>query len=114
MRGALAFFCLCAVVGAQQRASLETRADRDTYYGDVRVVYDRESGREAPVQDEVGYHGPMVSPNWLVAEMRRLNAFRKATLHCIGIGEADRNLLRTLAAESRGEVYLIGSKTGGR
>ena len=32
MRGTLALLCLYAVAGAQQRASLETKTERDTYY----------------------------------------------------------------------------------
>ncbi len=82
----------------------------DEYYGDGTIVSEREFGREVAIVNDVTYHGPMVFPNWLLAELRRMNAFRKVPVHCIGIGEADIDLLRALAEASQGEVYLLGAK----
>lgn len=82
----------------------------DDYYGDGTIVREREFGREVEMVHDVTYHGPMVYPNWLLAELRRMNVFRKVPVHCIGIGEADIDLLRALAESSQGEVFLLGAK----
>ncbi len=82
----------------------------DDYYGDGTIVREKEFGREVEIVHDVTYHGPMVFANWLLAELRRLNVFRKVPVHCIGIGEADIDLLRALAEASQGEVFLLGAK----
>ena len=66
--------------------------------------------------NDVTYHGPMRFPNWLFAEVRRLNVFRKVQIHCVGIGDADIDLLRAIAEVTHGGVYLFGAeaKAAGR
>ena len=82
----------------------------DVPYDDVVIVRDGEYGRRSEAVHDVTYPGPMVYPSWVYAELRRLNAFRKVPVHCVGIGEADIKLLRALAEVSHGEVYVLGAK----
>ena len=88
----------------------------DRHYGDIKVVSELEYAREVKAVQNIIYQGPMVSAQWLYAELLRLNAFRKVPVHCIGIGEADVRLLRAFAAASHGEIVLLGAKAkaGGR
>jgi len=46
----------------------------------------------------------------LVGDVKRMNAFRRIRLHCIGLGEANMGLLRRLAEMGHGEVYAVGDK----
>ena len=85
----------------------------DRHYGDIRVVSELEYAREVKAVRNVVYQGPMVSAQWLYAELMRLNAFRKVPVHCIGIGEADVRLLRAFAGVSHGEIVLLGAKAKG-
>lgn len=92
---------------------------RDKDYGEGRVVREHEEKNEVKrTGDPLWYHGPMDKPDWLTGDVRRLNAFRKVQLHCVGVGEADANLLRRMAGENFGEVYFFGAKAkqaaGGR
>ena len=85
----------------------------DKHYGDLRVVSELEYAREVKPVSNVVYQGPMVSQQWLYAELCRLNVFRKVPVHCIGIGEADVRLLRAFAEVSQGQMVLLGSKAKG-
>lgn len=98
-------------------------SDKD--YGEGRVVVDQEYGAEAARTPTLNYHGPYVDISvlrnpgihWLVDDVRRMNAFRRVRLHCIGIGEANFKLLKDLAEIGHGEVIVVGRKaqerTGG-
>jgi hypothetical protein len=83
----------------------------DKDYGEGRVVADVEYGAEAPRTPTLVYHGPYSSDaNWLAEDVRRLNAFRRIRMHCVGLGEANMSLLRRLAEMGHGEAFEFGSK----
>ena len=82
----------------------------DKDYGEDKVVAELEYGREIPRPEIIIYHGPMDQPRWLRQDIRRMNVFRKVQIHCIGIGDADIGLLRGIASDSEGQVYLFGTK----
>jgi hypothetical protein len=82
----------------------------DKDYGEGKVVYDQEYDVEAPRQPRIGYPGPYLQNEWLVEDVKRMNAFRRIRLHCIGLGEANMGLLRQLADMGHGEVYAVGDK----
>jgi hypothetical protein len=82
----------------------------DKDYNEGRVVHDQEYGVEAKRTPQIRYPGPYVNAEWLVEDVRRMNAFRRIRLHCIGLGEANMGLLRQLADMGHGEVYAVGDK----
>lgn len=85
----------------------------DKDYGEDQVVLDRESGAAAARTPMLWYHGPYVDPRALVPDIERMNTFRRVRIHCIGIGEADENLLRDLAKVGQGQVYMVGKSNKG-
>jgi hypothetical protein len=80
--------------------------DRD--YGDDKVVEDRESGVETKRSPRLWYAGPYVRDEWIEEDVRRMNAFRRIRLHCIGLGEANESLMKKLAEIGNGECQLLG------
>jgi hypothetical protein len=47
----------------------------DIDYKDVKVVAEREYGREVTRRDNIVYHGPMDQAHWLHEDIRRMNVF---------------------------------------
>src|SRR5262245_60875797 len=83
------------------------KIDKD--YGEGNVVVDTEYNKSVAKRPPmIHYHGPYDQPEWLVEDVRRMNAFRRVRLHCIAIGEANVHLLEQLAAMGHGEVYTVG------
>jgi hypothetical protein len=82
----------------------------DKDYNEGKVVYDQEYGVEAKRTPQIGYPGPYCLDEWLVEDVKRMNAFRRIRLHCIGLGEANMGLLERLAEMGHGEVYAVGDK----
>jgi hypothetical protein len=80
----------------------------DKDYGEERVVEDRESGIETKRSPRLWYAGPYVHDNWLIEDTRRMNAFRRIRIHCIGLGEANESLLKSLADIGNGECHIHG------
>lgn len=68
---------------------------------------DPETGEKHPDQDVLNYYGPYAQYEHLVRDVERMNLFRKAQIHCIGIGEADPRLLQSLAELGGGEFRSI-------
>lgn len=83
-------------------------ADKD--YKEGKVVKNHESGAPAERTPTILYPGPFVGDDWLLADVRRMNAFRRITLHAIGIGEANMRLLERLAEVGNGETFSFGKK----
>jgi hypothetical protein len=84
--------------------------ETDIYEEGIRVVHDRESGAAAPKTDNINYQGPYSQPDWLIMDIRRLNMFRQAEIHCIGLGkEANEGLLRRIADVGGGKVRMLGN-----
>lgn len=67
-----------------------------------------ESGVLDAPSDTVEYCGPYWQPRHLVRDLRRLNLFRHAEIHCIGLGEASESLLREIASVGLGKVRILG------
>jgi hypothetical protein len=84
----------------------------DKDYGEGRVVHDKEYGREAARTPNLVYHGPYDQDEWLIEDVKRMNAFRRIRLHCIGLGEANMKLLRQLAEMGNGESFSFGDTRG--
>ena len=82
----------------------------DKDYGEGKVVVDQEYSAGAPRTPQLRYPGPYVQDEWLVEDVKRMNAFRRIRLHCIGLGEANMDLLRRLADMGHGEVFAVGDK----
>lgn len=80
----------------------------DKDYGEGKVVLDTEYGASAPRTERLIYPGPYVRDEWLIEDLRRMNAFRRIRMHCIGLGEANMNLLGKLAEMGHGEVFVFG------
>lgn len=83
---------------------------KDKDYGEGNVVVDSEYNAGAPRTPELIYYGPYHQDDWLVEDVKRMNAFRRIRLHCIGLGEANMTLLRRLAEMGHGEVFAVGDK----
>jgi len=96
---------------------------QDKDYGEGRVMKDVEAGVEANRTPRINYPGPYSAfPNvqgrpsagqldcWLLRDVKRMNAFRRIRLHCVGLGEANEALLDSLADIGNGEVFIVGRK----
>jgi hypothetical protein len=71
---------------------------------------DPETGRslDKPDTDILHYYGPYVHAGHMLDDIRRLNLFRKCEINCIGIGEAEDDTLKQIAAIGHGKLRLIG------
>jgi len=64
--------------------------------------------RHTPKKDyRLIYHGPYHDWRYLVDDVRRLNLFRQAEIHCIGLGEASKRLLDRIAKQGFGKVKMV-------
>lgn len=70
---------------------------------------DQETGRLFENKPQLIFQGPFArSPfDLLVADVRRLNLFRRAEINCVGIGEANHRLLKSLADVGGGTALKI-------
>ncbi|HEX5052683.1 MAG TPA: hypothetical protein VFZ65_12980 [Planctomycetota bacterium] len=87
----------------------------ETNYREGKVIHSFERGEAAPDTPTVRYSGPFVSQGipecpTLVADVRRMNAFRRVRMHAVGFGEANMKLLRLLADIGQGESFAVGSR----
>jgi hypothetical protein len=82
--------------------------DRD--YGEGRAVTNLESGNPGQRTPQMHYWGPYVDPYWLVEDVKRMNAFRRVRIHCVGLGEAKMDLLKQIAEVGHGESIAVGAK----
>jgi hypothetical protein len=87
----------------------------DKNYGEGKTVRSFERGEAAPSQPTTNYSGPFVFQGvahcpTILADVRRMNAFRRIRIHCVGLGEANMTLLQELAAIGTGESFPVGKK----
>jgi hypothetical protein len=80
----------------------------DVNYDGDKAVVDAEYGKAAPTPARLDFYGPYRDPDWLVADVRRMNAFRRIRIHCIGLGEANMSLLEKLSDIGNGQTYVFG------
>ena len=71
---------------------------------------DPETGKSLPNPDTDirRYFGPYVHTHHMLDDLRRLNLFRKCEINCIGIGEAEDETLKQIAATGQGKLRMIG------
>ena len=55
-----------------------------------------------------GYWQSQGQAQWIVDDVRRMNLFHKAEIHCIGIGEVSYGLLAGIAKQGMGQVKMVG------
>ncbi len=84
----------------------------EKYYKDRNVVKNLETKEAAPTPTDVWASGPFNVDPWIVDDVRRMNAFRRITMHCIGLGEANEGLLNNLVDVCHGKVFIFGQKKG--
>ena len=84
----------------------------DKDFGEGTPVASVEQGTPGQRQPIMRYWGPYHLDNWLVEDVRRMNAFRRIRMHCIGLGEANMGLLKQLAVVGNGETFSFGDKQG--
>ena len=58
------------------------------------------------------FPGPYARNRHLLEDLQRMNIFRQVEIHCVGIGEASRGFLATLANTGLGRVRMIGKDVG--
>ncbi|MEZ6185994.1 MAG: hypothetical protein R3F62_13415 [Planctomycetota bacterium] len=75
---------------------------------------DPETGEKKPDQDILNYYGPYAQYEHLTRDLLRMNLFRKAQIHTIGIGEAEPQLLRRIAEIGGGEFRSISKESRGK
>jgi hypothetical protein len=73
---------------------------------------DPETGKDLPTGDypELNFYGPYVDARHMLEDLIRMNLFRKAEIHCIGIGEAETDTLRAISNIGNGQLRLVGKK----
>ncbi len=89
--------------------SWDNFAQVDAKEPDIQIG-DPESHTPGQDADNVEYQGPY---GWgfypyLVRDIQRMNLFRKAQIHCIGIGESNDRLLEQIVEVGRGKFRKIG------
>ncbi|MBL8734853.1 MAG: hypothetical protein JNL12_00370 [Planctomycetes bacterium] len=82
----------------------------DKDYGEGEVVKSIEYGGKAPRMQTLEYYGPYIFDQFLIEDVRRMNLFRRVRIHCIGLGEANTELLRGIAGQGGGETFFVGQK----
>ena len=77
---------------------------------------DPESGVKHQNVDRLLFQGPYARPpyDFLAQDVERMNLFRTAEIHCVGIGEANHDLLKRLARIGNGKALNIQGETKGR
>lgn len=79
------------------------RNDQDLDSGDP------ETGKAGGKSATLTFYGPYVFVNHLLRDVIRLNLFRQAEIHCVGIGEANPRLLEVMAEVGLGQFRSISS-----
>lgn len=72
---------------------------------------DPETGQNLPgggEYAELHFYGPYVDQRHMLEDIIRLNLFRKAEIHCIGIGEADPETLKAISSIGHGQLRIVG------
>jgi len=73
-------------------------------------VGDPETGARLGDSDTLEFAGPYREAGALVDDVLRLNLFRKAEIHCVGLGEASMNTLERLAGVGCGRAISLSTK----
>ena len=68
---------------------------------------DPETGARHADSDTLNFPGPFERGYHLVSDLRRLNLFRKAEIHAVGMGEANMDLLERIARAGNGQSISL-------
>jgi hypothetical protein len=112
---ALAAGCDTILLLSDGDPSVDDFVMQDKNYNEGRAVQSFERGEAAVQQPIATYPGPFTSQGipqcpTIVADVRRMNAFRRVRLHAVGLGEANMELLQRLATIGNGEALRVGAK----
>lgn len=110
---ALAEGCDTILLLSDGDPSMDDFYEDDKNFGEGKVVYSQERKEAAPETPTLWYTGPYVSAGmaqcpYIVADVRRMNAFRRVRMHCVGLGEANMTLTKLLADLGQGESLQVG------
>lgn len=78
-----------------------------------KTVKDRETMTPVAPTGDINFQGPYGDRtfeqfDWVTDDVRRLNLFRQAEIHCVAIGEVDDTLLRGIADIGTGRFRRVG------
>ncbi|MGA0060199.1 MAG: hypothetical protein ACO3RU_11480, partial [Planctomycetota bacterium] len=70
---------------------------------------DQETGISTQKTEFLWFYGPYARPPFddLVEDVRRLNLLRRAEIHCVGIGEANHDLMKRIADIGLGQAIRV-------
>ena len=74
----------------------------------IDQIGDPETRTPLPSMEQLHYPGPYREWNRILDDVRRMNLFRKAEIHCIGIGEVQFSQLEKLAKIGHGQSKNLG------
>ena len=80
-----------------------------------KAVKDRESMTPAAQTPDLNFPGPYGNRtfeqlDWVTDDVRRMNLFRQAEIHCVALGEVDDTLLRGIADAGTGRFRRVGGE----
>jgi hypothetical protein len=110
---ALAEGCDTILLLSDGDPSVDDFLEVDKNYGERATVQSFERGEASAGTPQVWSSGPFISGGlahcpYIVADVRRMNAFRRVRMHCVGLGEANMTLTKALAELGQGESMQVG------
>lgn len=110
---ALAEGCDTILLLSDGDPSMDDFYEEDKNFGEGKVVFSQERKEAAPNTPMLWYTGPFVSNTvphcpYIVADVRRMNMFRRVRIHAVGLGEANMTLTKLLAELGHGESVQVG------
>jgi hypothetical protein len=110
---ALAEGCDTILLLSDGDPSVDDFLENDKNYGERTIVKSFERGEAAVGTPMVWSSGPYISGGvphcpYIVADVRRMNLFRRVRIHAVGLGEANMTLTQTLAELGQGEAVQVG------
>lgn len=110
---ALAEGCDTILLLSDGEPSVDDFLEVDKNYGERKMVQSFERGEEAASTPQVWSSGPYIQSGvphcpYIIADVRRMNTFRRVRMHCVGLGEANMTLTKALAELGQGESLQVG------
>ena len=110
---ALAEGCDTILLLSDGDPSVDDFLEVDKNYGERKTVQSFERGEAGASTPQVWSSGPFISSGlancpYIVADVRRMNTFRRVRMHAVGLGEANMTLTKLLAELGHGEAIQVG------
>ena len=110
---ALAEGCDTILLLSDGDPSVDDFLEVDKNFNEGKVVQSFERGEAGAPSAQLWYSGPFISGGlahcpYIVADVRRMNAFRRVRMHAVGFGEANMTLTKLLAEIGQGEAIQVG------